>query len=98
MTHLPSKNMTEGPEMSSTAIMTLCNVMKREAVQISFPRKKVVGHLYTHPSFAAADTACALVADDSVLRLDQTQLLNDGLHVSVIMLRRNSVAKSEPMR
>ena len=62
---------------------------------LAFARKEVIIQLHTHPSFPAADAPRALVANDGVLRLDQTQLLYNGLHVSVIMLRRSSVAKME---
>lgn len=54
--------------------------------------------LYTHPSFAAADAARALVAYDGVLRLDQTQLLNNGLHISANVLGMRNVIKRESMR
>jgi hypothetical protein len=63
--------MTDGPEMSSTAIMTLCNATERERFFfLAFARKEVVIQLHTHPSFPAADAARALVANNRVLRLD----------------------------
>ena len=54
--------------------------------------------LHTHPSFTAADAARALVAYDGVLRLDQTQLLNDGSHISANVLEMRNVVKREAMR